>query len=222
LDFSAESANYEKNLEILQNKLSNIEKEQSTMKEMRRIRKPFAILVAVVALMVMSVATLAASPALRNMALSAVQLEDGTVIVSGILEIDASEGSISTIRARMSESEDGTLVIEHECGTQELLNIYSAADLCPDDELLNASFSGNIRDHAPGLEIMKVYASNACDTVVSNMTDAGYSIIQVAPYTVFYRMTDDYGIINGEAVVEASGAVYFVAECGTREFMFQS
>jgi len=53
------------------------------------------------------------------------------------------------------------------------------------------------------------------------MQDAGYSIIQIDDYTVFYRMTDDYGIVEGVAVVEADGTVYFVAECGDSVLMLR-
>jgi len=219
LDFSVDSANYDKNLEILKGKLANINEERCSMKEIRKIRKPLAILVAVVALMTMSVATLVASPALRNRVVRAVQFEDGTIVVSTTHEVEVGDGSYASSRVRVSEA-DGVMVVEHEDGTIEEITIYNAEDLCPDDELLNSSFS-NRPDHALGLEVLKVYTSNACDEVVQNMIGAGYGVVQIGDYTIFYQKTDDYGIVNGAAVVEADGSVYFVAECGERELMFR-
>lgn len=81
--------------------------------------------------------------------------------------------------------------------------------------------AGDRPDNVPGLAVKKVYTSNVCDEVARNMQDAGYSIIQIDDYTVFYRMTDDYGIVEGVAVVEADGTVYFVAECGDSVLMLR-
>ncbi|MCL2361289.1 MAG: hypothetical protein FWC73_05705 [Defluviitaleaceae bacterium] len=66
LDFSVESANYGKNLEILKGKLAKINEERCTMKGTRRIRKPFAILAAVIAIMILSAGYLGSKPGLTR------------------------------------------------------------------------------------------------------------------------------------------------------------
>lgn len=137
LDFSVESENYDKNLEILQGKLANINEERCNMNGIRRIRKPLTILVAVIALMAMSVATFAASPALRNRAIRAVQFDDGTirVISTHVIDAEQEEGFYTTVRMTVEDA-GGVIVVERECGTMEEITPYNAADLCPDDELL--------------------------------------------------------------------------------------
>ncbi|MCL2404862.1 MAG: hypothetical protein FWC92_04860 [Defluviitaleaceae bacterium] len=223
LDFSVESANYDKNLEILKGKLANINEERCRMKGIKKLRKPLVILVAVIAIMAMSVATLAAaSPALRDRVARAVRHEDGTLTISVPVDMeDIGEGG--TVRVRIGEEADGTLFIESDCGTQEIINVIDAADLCPDDVLMgmHGELSGysfmRRPDYAPGLEAFTSYTSDLNEITVDYFTGRGFGTIEVDIRTIFYRMLDDYGVtVAGAAVLEANGYVYFVAECGER------
>jgi len=229
MDFSVESANYDKNLEILKGKLADINEERYSMNGIRKIRKPFAILVAVVAIMAMSVATLAAAPALRNRAVRAVQHECGAITVS--MTVDTNAANSGTIRVT---EEGGVLTMETACGTREIIPIYNAADLCPDDEFVHGlimcpdsmPFDGftiyDRPDTIAGLEAFRSYTVDVDDMTINYFTSDGFGVIHVEAHTYFYRMTDDYGnIVKGMAVVEADGAIYFVAECGERTLIFR-
>jgi len=218
VDFSAESANYDKNLEILKGKLTQINEERCTMKGIKKIRKPFAILVAVIAVLAMSAATFAASPALRDRAIRAVRHDDGSITISMTVDVD-DEGTVSGGRIRVTES-DGEITIESECGTREMIQIYDAADLCPDDELFGSRylFSGRPKT---GLEAFRVYTADLDELTIDYFVNDGFGVIQVEDYTYFYQMTDDYGAVSGAAVAEADGTVYFVAGCGAREAIWR-
>jgi len=206
LDFSVESANYDKNLEILKGKLANINEERCTMKGLRRIKKPFAILAAVIAVMILSAATLAASPALRDRVIRAVRHDDGSVTIS--MSVDRPSGSLSV------REEDGVITVISDCGEVEIIDVQDATDLCPDDELLHYRFYRP--ESSPGLEGFINYTADLDDLMINYFTSDGFGYIQLGDHTVFYRMTDDYGIVEGNAVVETDGSVYFVAECGER------
>jgi len=214
LDFSVESANYDKNLEILKGKLADINEERCAMNKARRMKKPFAILVAVIAIMAMSAATLAAaSPALRDRA-RAVRHEDGSITVS----VTADAGTASF---RVTE-EGGVLTMETTCGNREIIHIYDAADLCPDDVLFGEYNIHSRPDNIPGLEAFRSYSAEVDEVTINHFISIGYGVIQVEDHTYFYRMTDDCGnIVNGAAVVEADGSMYFVADCGERTLIFK-
>jgi len=207
LDFSVESANYDKNLEILKGKLANINEERCTMKGITRIRKPFAILAAVIAVMILSAATLAASPALRERVIRAVRHEDGSVTIS--MPVDRPSGTLSV------REEDGVITVMSDCGEVEIIDVQDAVDLCPDDELLQYRFYR--QNNAPGLESFMSYTTDLDDVMINHFSGDGFGYIQFEDRTIFYRMIDDYGnVVEGYAVVEADGAVYFIAECGER------
>ena len=224
-DFSCESANYDKNLEVLQDKLSQMNKERYEMSGFKRIRRPMAIMVAVIALMVVSAATLVASYTVRNRSMRAVRIQhdDGSMTIRGI----AIEGEdASTVRL----SEDGTLEVIHADGTTEQIHVYDAADLCPTDELL-APFDGESEYRvytayrmvdAPGLRGMRSLTAETCPIITAHHVSEGYSVVQAGEYTIFYQMTNDYGLVPGAAVVKDCGAVYFVSDCGEyRQVLFQ-
>ena len=214
MDFSQESANYDKNLEVLQGKLAIINEERCQMNGLRRIRKPFAILVAVIALMVVSAATLVASHTMLNRSTRAarIQHDDGNFTIVAV----ASE--TGTVRI----SECGLVEFVHECGTLEVIELYDAADLCPTDELLNTgAYSFYRTDDAPGLVGIKSYTSDMDEVFLEYYANAGYGAIQVGIHTIFYRMTDDYGVVEGAAEIQADGAVYFVANCGERTLLYR-
>jgi len=220
MDFSVESANYDKNLEILKGKLAKINEERCTMKGIKRIRKPIAILAAALAIMIMTAATLVASPALRDWAVRAVRNDDGSVTISVNTE---NIGSNNTGTIRVREEGDGTFFIETECGTREIINVYDAADLCPDDPLMliNDYALHSRPDNVTGLESFMSYTADLDDLMINYFTSDGFSTIEVADITLFYRMIDDYGLVKGEAVVEADGRIYFEAECGERTLLFR-
>ena len=219
LDFSVESANYDKNLEILKGKLADINEERCSMNGLKRVRKPFAILVAVIAIMAMSAATLAASPVLRNRAIRAVQHDCGAISVS--VTVDAEYADSLGDHIRIGTEADGSLFVETKCGTHEILEVYSAADLCPDEMLLDDYVITDTPDTINGIEAFLSYTADLDDLMIDYFTSDGFGVIQIDAYTLFYRMMDDYGIVEGAAVVEASGAVYFAADCGARKFIFR-
>ena len=223
MDFSVESANYDKNLEILKGKLADINEERCSMNKVKRIRKPFAILAAVIAIMAMSAAALATTPALRNRAVRAVQHECGSITVSMTVDAEETSGSI-----RVTQESDGVLVMERD-GVREIINVYNAADLCPDDELVHGFIMNPGRmpfdgytlydrpDTIAGLEAFRSYTAEVDEVMISHFVSAGNGVIQVGDHTYFYRMVDEYGnIVSGTAVAEADGAIYFVADCGER------
>jgi len=213
LDFSVESANCEKNLEILKGKLAKINEERCSMKGIKRIRKPIAILAAALAIMIMTAATLVASPALRDWAIRAVRHDDGSVTISVNTE---NVGSNNTGTIRVGEEEDGSFFIETECGIREIINVYDAADLCPDDSLVGDYAFSRRPDNALGLEAFISYTADLGDMFFYYYASNGFGYVEFDVYTIFYRMIDDYGIVNGSAMIETDGSIYFVAECGER------
>jgi len=215
LDFSVESVNYDKNLETLKGKLAEINEERYSMNKIKKFRRPFAILVAVIALMTMSVAALAASPALRDRVVRAVRHEDGSITVS-ITADDIGTGSSGTVRVR---EENGTIVLETDHGAIDIFDVYDIADLCPTDAY---RFSAERPYRGPGLEAVTSYTVDTDGVTINHFVSNGFGVIQVGEYTLFYRMTDDYGVVAGTAVVEADGSVYFEAECGSRTLILQS
>jgi len=223
LDFSVESANYDKNLEILKGKLAKNNEERCSMKGIKRISKPIAILAAAIAIMVLTAATLVASPALRDWAIRGVRHDDGSVTISVNTEEFDCGGMGATIR--VGEEGDGTFFIETECGTREIIEIYDAADLCPDDPLLGVGRDGyNIYgrpDNVTGLESFLSYTADLDDMTIDYFTSDGFGTVEFDVFTIFYRMLDDNGIVNGAAVVEADGRIYFVSECGERTLLFR-
>ncbi|MCL2355576.1 MAG: hypothetical protein FWC70_00270 [Defluviitaleaceae bacterium] len=146
IDFSAESKNREKNLELLKSKLENGET------KMKNFKKPVAIIAAVVAILLLSVGALAAGPAVwRQIETRVIEgngdfgmwvLENGdastaisvSVFEMGdeclVVEIDGEEHRISDIENRTFENLD------------EALAHFAAPVLLPADlEFVNASVS---------------------------------------------------------------------------------
>jgi len=130
------------------------------------------------------------------------------------MAVDADEigGSI-----RVTQEIDGTLLFETECGIREIIQVHDAAYLCPEDALICDYYIHDRPDTIPGLRGLMSFTADLDDVMINHFAAEGYGIIEIGDYTLFYKMTDDYGPVKGNAVIEADGSVYFVGVCGMRE-----
>ena len=189
VDFSAESLNYDKNLEALKSKLAKIDEESLDMKNTKKIRRSMVVAASLAATLSLSVAAFAAAPLWRQLETRITQgeqyvehferwvSEDGATMGASSIDPDASVPIIIEVDGE----EELIMDIHHFDNLNEALSLLAVDDpMLPSYLPEGFTFQRATFSISPIRNPENPYAANSVNIVYSN--DKGSEIQLLISY----------------------------------------